>query len=103
MTLLNNPFPPSKANASGYLYLAADGCPTLRIPVDSADMASGALQQYVDRYCIGASDMSAGFGNIYTNDGTLVAKVSFNGRVWSPQGDLLQEPFDCNGQSPTQG
>jgi hypothetical protein len=78
--------------SSGYIYLAATGCPTLKIPVQSADMASTMFQQYRDRNGIGASDMKPDCGSIFAGDGTLVAKVSYNGRVWSPEGLLLQEP-----------
>ena len=80
----------------GFITLAAIGCPALRIPVASADMASAMLQRYRNLYGIGASDMSEGFGNIYANNGTLVARVSYNGRVWNPQGELLQEAVDGN-------
>lgn len=77
---------------SGYFVLAADGCPTLRIPVTTADQASALFAHYRDRYGIGASDMSASCGTIHTADGTIVAKVSYNGRIWTPDGTLLQEP-----------
>lgn len=84
---------PHKAPArSGYLFLAADACPTLKIPVDSADVASAMLAHYRDKYHLGASDLARGCGNIYAQDGTLVAAVSYNGRVWTPDGTLLQEP-----------
>jgi hypothetical protein len=76
----------------GFLYLAADGCPTLRIPVASADAASALLSRYRDRFGIGASDLKKGCGDIRADDGTLVARVSYNGRVWTPGGILLQEP-----------
>jgi hypothetical protein len=77
----------------GYsIYLAASGCPTLKIPVQSADMASAMFQRYRDWNGIGASDMKLDCGSVFANDGTLVAKVSYNGRVWNPQGKLLQEP-----------
>jgi hypothetical protein len=92
MTSLNKPFPPNKAKASGYLYLAADGCPTLRIPVDSADRASALFAQYRDQHGIGSSEMSERCGNIHATDGVLIARVSYNGRVWTPDGTLLQEP-----------
>jgi hypothetical protein len=80
----------------GYIYLAAGGCAILRIPVESADMASAMFQRYRDQNCIGASDMKTGCGNIYANDGTLVAKVSYNGRIWDAKGQLLQEPVVWN-------
>ncbi len=55
-------------------------------------MASAMFQQYRDRNGIGASDMKPNCGNIFADDGTLVAKVSYHGRVWNPRGQLLQEP-----------
>jgi hypothetical protein len=79
-------------STGGFLSLAADGCPTLRIPVASADKASALLSRYRDRFGIGASDMKEGCGDIRADDGTLVARVSYNGRVWTPEGILLQEP-----------
>jgi hypothetical protein len=75
----------------GFLYLAADACPTLKVPVASADQASALFQQYRDRYCLGASDLNEDCGALYAVDGRLVARVSYNGRVWNPLGELLQE------------
>lgn len=83
-------------NSSGYIYLAAVGCPTLRVPVDTANMASAMLTHYRDKYELAASDMQEGCGNIYQNDGELVARASYNGRVWAPDGRLLQEPFSTD-------
>ena len=83
---------PTVTATGGFLYLAADGCPTLTIPVASADMASAMLSRYRDQYSLGASDLRDRCGNIYADDGTLVATVSYNGRVWTPDGTLLQEP-----------
>ena len=70
----------------GYLLLAAGGCPTLRIPVDSADMASAQFAAYRERYCLAASDLGPGCGDIRGNDGRVVAWVSYNARVWTPDG-----------------
>jgi hypothetical protein len=55
-------------------------------------MASAMLAAYRDKYCLGASDMNEGCGNIVAEDGTVVARVSYNGRVWTPEGILLQVP-----------
>jgi hypothetical protein len=75
----------------GFILLAAAGCPTRRVLVASAGSASTLFERYRDHFGIGASDMTENCGNIYANDGTLVARVSYNGRVWSPKGELLQE------------
>jgi hypothetical protein len=82
----------AQSTSGGFLTLAGAGCLTLRIPVGSADEASAMFQGYRDHYCLGESDLSRDCGNIFANDGTLVAMVSYNGRVWNPQGVLLQEP-----------
>jgi hypothetical protein len=74
-----------------HLYLAADGGPTLNVPVDSLSMASAAWQHYRDRYGFGASAMKRSCGSVYAPDGTLMACVSYNGRVWSPTNELLEE------------
>jgi hypothetical protein len=87
----SNDLPIARA-ADGYLLLAAEGCPTIKTRVASADEASALFTQYRDEHGIGASEMKAGCGNIYADDGTLVARVSYNGRVWTPEGQLLQEP-----------
>ncbi len=76
----------------GYLYLTAQDAPTLRIPINSADMASAMLTRYRDQFNLGASDLNTGCGNIYDEHHTLVARVSYNGRVWDLRGTLLQEP-----------
>lgn len=86
--------PTRSAKPNCYLSLAARGCPTLRIPVDSADMASAMLAHYRDKHGIAASDMSAGCGNISTDAGELIPAVSYNSRVWNPKGELLQEAID---------
>lgn len=86
----NRPAPPSKCE--GYVFLAADGCPTLKVPVTSADSAASLFARYRNHYGIGASGMKEGCGNIYAYDGTIVARVSYNGRIWTPEGVLLQEP-----------
>ena len=64
--------------ASGYVYLPVRGCPTLRIPVESADVASAMFVHYREKYAPAASDLSDGYGNIYTDAGDLVAVVSYN-------------------------
>lgn len=80
--------------AGGFILLSARMCPLLKVPVDSADMASGQMLGYIRQFNLGGSDLSAKCGNIYSNDGTLVARVSYNGRVWDTQGKLLQDIED---------
>ena len=77
--------------AGGYIYLAAVGCPSFKIPVESADMAAAQMRGYVDHNGLGSSDLKRDCGNIYTDAGELVARVSYNGRVWDLAGGLLQD------------
>lgn len=77
-----------------FLYLAASGCPDLKVPVTSLQAASAAFQKYRDDNGIGASDLRAKCGHIFGADGkTLVAKVSYNGRVWDVNGAMLEEAY----------
>ncbi len=79
------------------LYLAADDCKPLTFTVESLTVAALAFIAYRDLYNIGASQMAEHCGNIYGADRqTLVAKISYNGRAWSPDGELLAESPDCS-------
>ena len=75
--------------AGGYIVLPARGIETTHVPVASADEASAFWWQFVKMYDLGASDLKRGSGQIRSNDGKLVARVSYNGRVWSPDGSSL--------------
>lgn len=77
--------------ASGYIYLAAVGCPTLKIAVESGDMAAGQMLGYCRRYNLGVSALKRGCGDIRTKDGVTIARVSYNGRVWTTDGEMLQD------------
>lgn len=73
------------------IYLAAIGAPTLRIPVRFADEASKLFSAYRDLYAFGASEMKPGCGNIYNSEDLLVGRISYNGRIWDANGDLIIE------------
>jgi hypothetical protein len=79
-------------NTSSYVYLAADGAPTLQVPVATADHGSAVFARYRDQYALGASDLHQRCGNIYAEDGTLVARISYNGHLCTPDDRLLQKP-----------
>ena len=51
------------------LYLAAEGCPTLRIRVRDSEAASVVFSKYRDSYGLGASAMKPGCGNVYGPSG----------------------------------
>lgn len=78
------------------LYLAADGCKSLEFSVTSLSQAAQAFIAYRELHNLGASQMSAKCGNIYGADRkTLVAKISYNGRAWSPDGKELLSDSPC--------
>lgn len=79
-----------------FIYLAADGAKTLTFRVDSLAKASAAWIAYRDLYELGNSDRAEHCGNIYGADGkTVVAHVSYNGRVWDAEGKNLLEDAPC--------
>ena len=73
------------------LYLAAEGCPTLRIRVPHSEAASLLFAKYRDCYGLGASDMKPNCGNVYDSTGAVIARISYNGRVWNVHDDLMHE------------
>lgn len=83
--------PIAKAGFGGFVRLSAKGCPTINCPVRTAEDAAFAWSSYRDRWDVTGSTMKRDSGRIYANDGTLVAYVSYNGRVWTPDGQLLQD------------
>lgn len=74
----------------GMLKLSAVGLPTYRVPVTSAGFASSTMREFIDREGLGASDLKRGCGEVRNHSHRkLVARVSYNGRVWDPQGKLV--------------
>jgi hypothetical protein len=73
------------------LYLAALGCPTLRIQVSDSESASLLFTRYRDYYGIGASDMMPGCGEVCNSSGRVVGHISYNGRAWDECGELMHE------------
>lgn len=90
---------------SWVLYLAAKGCPTLRISVSDSETASFLLTQYRDFYGLTASDMKRRCGNVYDSKGIMIAHISYNGRVWNERGELMHEASNgsCPNVKPEQG
>jgi hypothetical protein len=73
-----------------HIHLAASGAPTLDIPVQFADEASKILSAYREKYELGASEMKAQCGNIYNTRNRLVGRISYNGRIWNANGNLVE-------------
>jgi hypothetical protein len=55
------------------------------VPVRTLDEGRALWLALRDSEMLGASDMVRGCGNYY-EDGRLVARVSYNGRMWTPDG-----------------
>jgi hypothetical protein len=70
--------------------LAAVGAPALDITVTFADEASKVFCAYRDQYEFGASDMEPSCGNIYDSEGSLVGRISYNGRIWDGQNNPVE-------------
>jgi hypothetical protein len=54
------------------------------VEVGSLADASRAFRAYIDANLLGASQLHVGAGYV-TEGGKAVARVSYNGRVWSPR------------------
>jgi hypothetical protein len=74
------------AMRGGHLRLAAVGCPTLRVPVNDAEQIVRVWERYRDENGIGASDMERGCGDLVAADGSVVARISNNSRIWDIAG-----------------
>lgn len=78
-------------HAGGFIVIAVAGRAPLETPVSSCAEASAVWQSYRDEHGLAASDMGARCGHVYTAAGELVAKVSYNGRVWDTHGKQIEE------------
>ena len=55
------------------------------VEVESLPAASAAVRQFIELNDFGSSDFLG--GEIYdSSTNKLIAKVSYNGRIWNPQG-----------------
>ena len=73
----------------GCLKLAAEGCPTLHVPVNNAEQIVRIWERYRDENGISASDMKGGCGDLIGSDGSVVARISYNGRIWDANGKCV--------------
>ena len=81
---------PNLQSEAHYNHLAAIGAPSLDIPVRFADEAARVFSAYRDKYEFGASAMKAGCGNIYNSRNHRVARISYNGRIWDANDNLIE-------------
>lgn len=73
-----------------YLRLAAIGIPTRDHRVFSSDEAIAVWTDFRDHNNLGGSDLKKGCGDVHDAKGQLVARISYNGRVW----DTNNKPLD---------
>jgi hypothetical protein len=73
-----------------FIHLAAKNCPTVNQPVKDLAEASKLFQRYRDQHGFGGSAARLRCGYVYEGDPevpgrhNMVARVSYNGRVWGP-------------------
>jgi len=81
---------PNLQGEAHFIHLAAIGAPDLDIPIQFADEASRIFSAYRDKYEFGASGMKARCGSIYNSRNRLVGRISYNGRIWDANGNLIE-------------
>lgn len=81
---------PNLQSEAHFIHLAAIGAPLLDIPVQFADEAARVFSAYRDKYEFGASGMKARCGNIYNSRKHRVARISYNGRIWDANDNLIE-------------
>jgi len=57
-----------------------------KVAVASLQAASRIVRAYIEATGMGASAMGPGFGDV-TADGVVLARISYNGRIWNPEGE----------------
>ncbi len=69
-----------------------------RIAVHTLHEASALCRTYIDSFGLGAGNWSG--GQVHDEDGALVASVSYNGRVFSPADELMEEAARLSDYAP---
>lgn len=77
---------------TGYLLLESTTSPLKKVQVQDAEQASRILSAYRDRNGYGQSDFTRRTGQLVDSRGTVIGRVSYNGRVWDTADRLLWEP-----------
>ena len=71
------------------LTLGAEDIPNRQVLVATLAEASLELRNFVVLYNLGASQLTRACGTVKDSSGGAVAFVSYNGRIWGPDGKLL--------------
>lgn len=73
------------------LYVTIPGIPKSNVRVvTSLKAASEAFCAARDKYELGASDLKKSDGSVINDDLMLVARISYNGRIWAPDGEEIK-------------
>jgi hypothetical protein len=84
-----NPLPMKR---EGYkIHLAAKGCKTFDLMVVDSRSAREVFCQYRDSHDLGSSDLKKNCGVVTDSNGKLVARISYNGKIWNSAGNLFEE------------
>ena len=71
------------------LTLGGEDLPNRVVECATLPEASIALRNFVEHYNLGASQLTKACGTVKDHTGGIVAFVSYNGRLWGPDGRLL--------------
>jgi hypothetical protein len=69
--------------------------PEEKVPVKSFVEASARVREYITQHNLGSGNWSG--GDIFDERGDKIARISYNGRVWNKNGELLEEYYSCWG------
>lgn len=67
------------------------GARPARVPVASSEDASRKMQAFIRANNLGASELGRDCGVVRDAKGAVVARISYNGRVWTPSGAMAHE------------
>lgn len=74
---------------SYYLRLASGYATTYLHKIDDISEAPALYRDWIDKYDLGASQLGRDSGSVRDEEGYLRARVSYNGRLWTPEGQPL--------------
>jgi len=86
------PIPPLAP--TGYLVLSALGMKTRRVAVNDAHQIERIWAAWRTDNDLGYHDLKADSGNLVDSTGKVVARISYNGRIWDADGGLIFDPAD---------
>ena len=88
------PIPPLAP--TGYLVLSALGMKTRRVAVNDAHQIERIWAAWRTDNDLGYHDLKADSGNLVDSTGKVVARISYNGRIWDADDRLIFDPADIS-------